>query len=48
MGAKAAVPSSVGIELTDEIEQARGRGFQMCRQLGDLSSSRSIFAIART
>ena len=35
-GAKAGVPAAARVELADQIEQARGRGVQMGRQLGDL------------
>src|SRR5204863_6876803 len=33
---EAVVPAVTGIELTDEVEQARGRGVEVGRQLGDL------------
>jgi len=35
-GAKAGVPAIAGIEFTDEIEQASGRGVEVGGQLGDL------------
>ncbi len=35
-GAEARVPSSSGIELPDQGEQARGGGVEVCRKLGDL------------
>src|SRR5262249_32821837 len=35
-GGDAIVPTAAGIELADEIEEARGGGFEVHRQLGDL------------
>ena len=35
-GAKAVVPAGAGVELADEIEQARGGGIEMPGELGDL------------
>jgi len=35
-GAKAATPALAGVELADEIEQARGGGVEVGGELGDL------------
>ena len=35
-GAEARVPSAAGVERADQLEQARGGGVEMRRQLGDL------------
>ena len=35
-GAEAVVPAAAGVELADEVEQARGGGVEVRRQLGDL------------
>jgi len=35
-GAESGVPALSGVELADEIEEARGRGVEVRRQLGDL------------
>jgi len=35
-GAEAAVPAAAGVELSDQVEQVRGGGVEVRRQLGDL------------
>jgi hypothetical protein len=35
-GAEPVTPAAAGIELADEVEEARGGGLEMRRQLGDL------------
>ena len=35
-GAKSGVPTFSSVELADEIQKSGGRGFEVCRQLGDL------------
>src|SRR5262245_29630459 len=35
-GGKAIIPAGAGVELANEVEQARGGGVEVSRQLGDL------------
>jgi len=42
---EAVVPAGARVELADEVEQARGGGFEVCGELGDLVARRSVSAI---